>query len=46
LSRKVDDLAATIKAYRARLAELDRQAGFVTSLQAQLAEELAGHQRR
>lgn len=46
LSRKVDDLAATMKAYRARLAELDRQAGFVTSLQAQLAEELAGHQRR
>lgn len=40
MSAKVDDLAAGLKAYRARLADLEAHVAFVASLREQLATHL------
>jgi Skp family chaperone for outer membrane proteins len=42
LSSKVDDLTSSMKAYRARLVELEAHGNFVTSLRGQLTDYLAG----
>jgi Skp family chaperone for outer membrane proteins len=41
MSSKVDDLTSSMKAYRARLGELETHAEFVASLHAQLTDYLA-----